>query len=105
MSERYSNTARISHLLPREYVQNQIERMSHPMIRKVIDSLMDGEWYTIRMIRQAVPRDEYDEYSVDMYLGKVQPIHYAWKPPKKLNWKERLRVLFTGEVPLVLREK
>lgn len=98
--EVHSNVVRISRLIPREYVQNQLDKLSYPLMKKMFDSVSDGNFYTIRVFRSVVPRDDYDEYRTEMYLGKVKSIQLEWKPPKKLNFKERLHALFTGEVPL-----
>jgi len=102
--------------IPDEYFREHRKASEYKLAIQLWEKLNTDEYYTIRIKRETpeafylslpteygepVPQD----YTTTVYIGKVQPTYLELKSPKKLNWKERLHVLFTGEVPLVLRKK
>lgn len=92
---------------PPEYFDKVIAEHERKHFYEIISKLSVGEWFTIRIEKdgEAHPTSEFDMiFKETIYVGKVRPVYMEWKPPKKLNWKERLHALFTGEVPLVMRE-
>lgn len=102
-----------SPFVPWDYFVHARKSREYKLAVELFEKISTGEFFTVRIVRQKEP-DFYDwelhdgerwVYNTSVYLGKVIPIRYEWKPPKKLNWKERLRILFTGEVPLALREE
>jgi hypothetical protein len=90
------------------------ERKEYQLAWALFKQISTGEWFTVKVDRTDIS-DIYE--SVDFHdpqrevfrthvnIGKVKPVQLEWKHPKKLTFKERLHVLFTGEIPSVLVEK
>lgn len=76
-----------------------IRRMKFEVAQKLFDETADGEIYSFRW-----NVSDYQDFNgraarINLWIGKVNKVEYVPTfNPLPLTWRERLRVLFTGDI-------
>lgn len=82
------------------YMESLIEGAEYTLKNKLWDSVKDGQYYTVRIVKNDYP----ESIHMDLRIGVIQPVHMNFKIPKKMGiWKRIIsayRLLRTGEIPL-----
>ena len=81
--------------IPAEYFDRYIEGYDRQLAYELFKNIKPGGIYTVEVRQYKNPED----LTVSVIYGKVKPITYKPIYPKRLGFINRLKVLFTGNVP------
>lgn len=82
-----------------EYYKVKDEKMQREIGYSLFKKIDDGNCYSVRITKTQENRDV-EIKQIDAHIHQVQIMNMTYKPQPHLNWKERLKVLFTGRFPV-----
>jgi len=94
---------------PDDYFQKAVvEHRDRQLGYELLKAISDGGTYTVSVKRKIHPQQTDGiayELQTTLYMGKVNPVYMELKPAPKLGFWQRVKVLVTGDVPLVIMER
>ena len=101
----FSYSVRFPNNLSREYCDKELEYRDRQLAYEVFKAVSDGKFHSVRLHRDMRGDNIETEHRATMEIGGIEVKQYTPKYPKRLGFWERLKVLFTGDVPFRFDEK
>lgn len=82
-----------------EYKKHIKEKTDREFAYALFQKISDGKYYSVK-INETLEIRDVEIRQIDAYIHQVHVMNMTYKPQPCLNWKERLKVLFTGHFPV-----
>ena len=105
MGNRFSYNVRFPNNLSCEYCDKELEYRDIQLAYEVFKAVSDGNFHSVRLHRDMRGDNIETEHRATMEIAGMKIVQYHPVYPKRLSFWERVKVLFTGDVPFRFDEK